>query len=388
MKRIKKIFAVLASSVMMMSGAALLPASADETAWEGDLGYVIDEKGVKIVDCNADAAAVEIPSEIDGVEVYQVKADSFNSCKNLTAITVEEGNALYCSVDGVLYSADKTTLVRYPVGKEGTAYTVPEGVTAIEASSFCNTNLEEIHFPSEMKTFGFFAFRDCIKLKKMILPEGLTYIGDSIFESCRALEEIQLPDTLETIHQSAFRGCRSLKEIEIPDSVKTIEMGAFYYCEGLTSVKLPSSLEAPEQNTFYRCTNLKELYLPSGITEIPYGFTKYCTAMTDVYYDGLQSEWEEISIHESNEELFACNIHFSDGTVLKGTVSAGAVPGDANLDGTVTIVDVVFLNKAIMGTETLTPEQEAAVDCDHDGDVSAQDSLLILKSLVDLVTLS
>ncbi len=64
------------------------------------------------------------------------------------------------------------------------------------------------------------------------------------------------------------------------------------------------------------------------------------------------------------------------------------VPGDVNLDGSVTIVDVVMLNKNIMGAQVLDDKQKSNADCDHDGDCTAADSLLILKSLVDLVTLS
>ncbi|MBQ7012328.1 MAG: hypothetical protein IJN11_00215 [Oscillospiraceae bacterium] len=52
--------------------------------------------------------------------------------------------------------------------------------------------------------------------------------------------------------------------------------------------------------------------------------------------------------------------------------------GDANGD------DVVNA----LGAEFLTESQKKSADCNRGGEADASDSLLILKSLVDLVTLS
>lgn len=49
---------------------------------------------------------------------------------------VDAGNNNYKTVDGVLYSKDGTRLLSYPVGKEGTRYEIPEGVTKIDESAF------------------------------------------------------------------------------------------------------------------------------------------------------------------------------------------------------------------------------------------------------------
>ncbi len=384
----KRGFSAMTAAVLMTCTAARTTSTAvDKLAW-GDLYYYEAEDGIVINDCNREVTTVEIPAEIDGKPVIQISKSTFEYCKNLESITVSEDNTSFCSVDGVVYSKDMTVLVKYPRGKTGDSYAIPDTVTVLQNSCLSNTQLIEITIPEGITVISEYAFETNRNLKEVILPEGVTTIENNAFGFCYALENIVIPDTVTSIGKGAFVYCTSLTEIEIPSSVTSIGSIAFQGCEGLTSVTLPDGLTETSHLMFTYCINLKELHLPGTITKIDGKLFDECTSVTDVYYDGLQSEWEEISIHESNEELFACNIHFSDGTVLKGTVSAGAVPGDANLDGTVTIVDVVYLNKAIMGTETLTPEQEAAVDCDHDGDVSAQDSLLILKSLVDLVTLS
>ncbi|MBQ7002504.1 MAG: endo-1,4-beta-xylanase [Oscillospiraceae bacterium] len=60
--------------------------------------------------------------------------------------------------------------------------------------------------------------------------------------------------------------------------------------------------------------------------------------------------------------------------------------GDANCDGSVSIVDVIQLNKSLLGTEKLTAQGEKNADVDENGALEPADSLNILKYLVDLVT--
>ena len=60
--------------------------------------------------------------------------------------------------------------------------------------------------------------------------------------------------------------------------------------------------------------------------------------------------------------------------------------GDASGDGEINILDVVSLNKAIMGKETLTEEQLKAIDFNGNGKPDADEALTILKYIVGLVT--
>ncbi len=64
---------------------------------------------------------------------------------------------------------------------------------------------------------------------------------------------------------------------------------------------------------------------------------------------------------------------------------AEVVYGDTNQDSHVTIVDVIMLNKYVMGAEPLDEFQLEASDVDLNGKADASDSLIILKSLVDLI---
>ncbi len=60
--------------------------------------------------------------------------------------------------------------------------------------------------------------------------------------------------------------------------------------------------------------------------------------------------------------------------------------GDANADGALTIVDVVMVNRHVMGADmTSTTMNTDAADFDKNGEVTHEDSLSILKRLVGLV---
>ncbi len=59
--------------------------------------------------------------------------------------------------------------------------------------------------------------------------------------------------------------------------------------------------------------------------------------------------------------------------------------GDADCSGKVDILDVISLNKALLGGGALTKEGEAQADVDLDGKPSPADSLSILKYLVKLI---
>jgi beta-mannanase len=59
--------------------------------------------------------------------------------------------------------------------------------------------------------------------------------------------------------------------------------------------------------------------------------------------------------------------------------------GDVNDDGSISILDVIAINKSLMGSHTLTSAGKAAADVDQDGVLTAADSLSIMKYCVKLI---
>lgn len=100
----------------------------------------------------------------------------FSCCDSLKAIYVSEDNTDYMSVDGILFSKDKTELIAYPVGKADVEYSVPKGTNKIGGGAFLGNK----------------------NLKSVVLPIGVTEIEAEAFW-CENLEEIYLPKTLNAI---------------------------------------------------------------------------------------------------------------------------------------------------------------------------------------------
>ncbi len=132
----------------------------------------------------------------------------FYSFSSLEAINVESGSTKYTSKDGVLYEiVDRgKKLIRYPQSKTGESYEIDS--ETVEVSSG--------------------AFKGNTKLKKIVVPEGITKIADGMFGHCSSLEKVVLPESLTEIGSYAFYKCKGLTEVVIPNEVTSIGEYAFY----------------------------------------------------------------------------------------------------------------------------------------------------------------
>ena len=84
------------------------------------------------------------------------------------------------------------------------------------------------------------------KIRKFIEIEGkeynIDYIGISAFKDCINLRKVEIPEGIEKIFAGAFAET-ALEEINIPQSVKYLGFGAFSGCTKLKKVSLPSTCE-------------------------------------------------------------------------------------------------------------------------------------------------
>ena len=116
------------------------------------------------------------------------------------AYVVEEGNPRYRSIDGVLFSADGKTLLRYPNGRKATHYDVPRGVTEIADRAFQDDQaelaLQTISLPIGLRRIGEYAFADCVRLQSLTVPLTVTDLAPNAFACCVSLERLSLPPGL------------------------------------------------------------------------------------------------------------------------------------------------------------------------------------------------
>ena len=60
----------------------------------------------------------------------------------------------------------------------------------------------------------------------MVLPEdcGITDIGDEVFKDCSKLKSVVIPNGTTRIGHNTFCGCNQLVSAVLPDSVETIDI--------------------------------------------------------------------------------------------------------------------------------------------------------------------
>ena len=154
-----------------------------------NLTSVVIPEGVTSIGVRAFGACYGLTSVTIPKSVTSIGEAAFSGC--LSNIYVDEGNASYSSVDGVLFNKDHTTLIAYPANREDTAYKIPEGVTSI----------------------GNWAFFSCWQLTDVTIPESVTSIGDYAFNWSGELNAITIAKSVTSIGRGAFSYCTGLKDV-------------------------------------------------------------------------------------------------------------------------------------------------------------------------------
>lgn len=272
-------------------------------------------------------------------DVVKIEDNAFNSCKELTSVSVPGSVTdigkwafAYCSTLTTAIIADGVTTldehvfhgcealmsldipnsvtsignIAFAGCKALTSIKLPDDMTVIRQSSFQNcvalttitipakvteiengvfdgcTALTTVNFPQSLTTLGNQVFKGCTSLATIALPNSLTTMGNGLFNGCTALTNVTLPNGITKINYDTFRGCTSLTTMDIPASVTTLGEFAFNGCTGLTSMQLHEGLTKMESGVFYECANLATINLPSTLTSIGGKAFMKCTSLTAV----------------------------------------------------------------------------------------------------------
>jgi hypothetical protein len=304
----------------------------DLAAWHNELprfyNMVVEEGVTHIGDFLFERSSCHLQSVIIPASVASIGENAFTGCYQLTSIKVAPDNTRYCSVDDVVFSKDKTTLILYPIGRQG-SYTIPNSVTAIGEGAFFNAgNLDSVTIPNSVTAIGEHAFGGCCRKTSITIPNSVTAIGkyafagykmgysifgpssvietyhEYRFECCRptetvsiaipnsvtaiedytfagaCLESIIIPNSVTAIGEGAFRDCKRLTSVTIPQSVKSIGKDAFKFCEGLTSVTIKEGVTAIGDYAFAGCKSLRHVIIPNSVVSIgDYAFAG-CDSLT------------------------------------------------------------------------------------------------------------
>ncbi len=397
---------------------------------EGD-SYSIPETVTKIArgafSGSAGLVSVVIPDSVNEIEGYafryctaltsvvipegvtDIKSYTFHQCTSLTSVTVPE------SVSGIghyVFNGTpwlETMETEHPLfiinhvlvsGKNAKGdIIIPDGVTDIIGRAFANnTEMTSVFIPESVTNIvdaaGTVAFLTCSALTKIEVSENNpVYASEDgvLFNKKKEIliqypvgnsrTEYTIPDGVQIIADSAFYNAKNLTSVTIPEGVAALEARSFYGCSGLVSVTIPKSVESIGGASFNRCTVLKSVVIQNPECK---------------FYDRtFSNEGAEFSgtlyVPEGSEAQVYAEKYYSQNFSLissepETTEAKEFTPGDADGSGKVDILDVITINKAILGKETLTAEQLKAADINQNDKPDAADSLAVMKLIVGLIT--
>ena len=229
--------------------------------------YLYDAKNLEKI------KSLKIPANTTGFYYFGYELD------NISEIEVDKDNKAFIVEDNILYSSDKTTLIRASTNKIKEEYIVPETVTKIEDGAFTNcSKLKSVKIPASVENIVD-VFEGCNSLEAINVSranKNYRSINGILFDSSMYLLErypqnhsgtsYTIPSSVTMIGNGAFMNCGLLENIVISDNVCCISSKAFKGCDKLDNVILPSTVNVIEDNAFENCSSLKSIEFSNDIS--------------------------------------------------------------------------------------------------------------------------
>lgn len=261
---------------------------------------------------------INMPETIDGYTVTKIGNNAFYDCKSIRKIIL------------------------------------PDTITEIGSTAFyACTGIDEIILPEGLETIGATAFGICISLTEIRIPENVKTMADSAFIFCASLVEvcndselkIVLGDennalgyyakNLYTSKEPASKlvnvdgyvfyndngkyllvGYRGENDyLVLPKTVNgqpyAIADNSFSYIKWLKGMVIPEGVTEIGFAVFFECVGIETITIPKSVTTIGENALAGCESLTDIYYAGSESEWQNIGYPNAYNELEGKNIHYN-----------------------------------------------------------------------------
>ena len=277
---------------------------------------------------------------------------SFSGCTNIKKITLTKGNGTVQSYGTSTSSVSNTYYAATPwyISREKcTEIIIEDGVTGI----------------------GSYTFYGCTGLTSITIPDSVTSIGSSAFSYCTSLTSITIPDSVTSIGSSAFYGCTKIKstyynglasqwsQINIGTGNNYLVENIIFdynslrrrqdagtcgenltytlYIDGELVISGTGSMDnytplspAPWDNyndiiktvtinngavsigdyAFNNILTMESIVIPESVKTVGTVAFSGASGLTDVYYSGTETEWNEIAIGNSNGYLKNAAKHY------------------------------------------------------------------------------
>lgn len=298
---------------------------------------IIISDGIKEIDNDAffgckNLKEVYIPKSVERLKF----GDSFSwyGCDSLENVYVADDNEFFCSIDGVVYTKDKKTLMMYPSGKSDKSFTVPDFVTTLnEWSFFSCKNIESVFISEGVTELESMAFWLCDKLETIEIPASVVKCDSSIAD-CHGLKKVIVTEenpnycsvdgvlfSKDMTQMFVYPEDKLDEEYSVPigitsmSSIRNKNIKRLTIPEGVRNIDLTSSSDVV---CYYFCSiegnNLEILTLPKSL-ETFYGAITNC-ANAEIRFGGTIAEWKALYNEDSEDkESSSFRIICSDGVI-------------------------------------------------------------------------
>lgn len=194
-----------------------------------NIGDTVVSHGDRSISNNKYLTTINLGSSISAKNL----AVNITTNEILTNINVSDNHQSLCSVNGVVYDYTRSTVWKYPEGR-----------------NYIN------------------------------LDTSATKIGNHALSACLKLADLNIPDHIEIIAADGVYACQNVKQIIFNDTSRlhTLEDRAFQLASKATFVQLPASLKTVKDLTFGNCFLLGEILFLGNeaptITETSFGDKK------------------------------------------------------------------------------------------------------------------
>ena len=213
------------------------------------------------------------------IKVYSVTENNFvfslnsNNSYTVSGYLGNESNITIpnnIEVEGVKYPVQKIGDKAFMYNYDIISVVLGTEIKDVGSNAFSNCeNLESVVFGKNIVNIKSYAFEGCCNLTNISFNENcfLEKIETCAFKDCIALVNVDLPNYLEIIEGAAFNNCYNLASISFGERLQEIRINAFYNCINLVNLTLPSTIKVIGNNAFYNCSKL--IYIILQGTEVP-----------------------------------------------------------------------------------------------------------------------